>query len=418
MKQSCDNIDRLFHTQILTSYNILVTKTYVFAILLPFMIALNLVRTLKKLAIASAIGNLVQVVGLIFVIEYLIRDFDQVKVADRELFRPLNETALGFGSIMFAFEGISIVLPIYTGMRKQEQMFSCVGVVNVAFTLILSLYFIMGFFGFMKFGHNARDSVTLNLPAEPLYDCVRALFTASIFLSYPLQFYVPNQIIWNWAKSNLLKPASTSKTGSIPALRNIEVVIPSAKVLSEKISTDLNGNLATNYNDNQKTKDNSSSIKINRNPTQVVVDQKLKPLDSTLIHHIPVVSNQQEVLPEDNSGTRDDCDVNDDIVDDGYPLRYEYCSRAALVLFTFTLAFTVPKLNLLMDLIGSFSGALLCLTIPAIVHLLTFWHSLSGCKGLLVIIIDIGLVIFSLVAGSYGSLSSLSFIVASFGIDK
>lgn len=404
----------------MASYDIAVSKSLVFAAILPFMVALNLVRTLKRLAIASAIGNALQVLGLVFVIEYLIRDYDKVRVVDRDLYRPLNEMALGFGSIMFAFEGISIVLPIYTGMIEQHLMYSCAGVVNIAFTLILTLYFVMGFFGFMKFGHNAKDSVTLNLPAEPLYDFVRALFTTSIFLSYPLQFYVPNQIIWKWARTNLLKPTSLPKNRNIPALSNIEVVIPSAKVVSEKISTDLNGNLgnkrSTNDNDNQNIKDNSS-IRTISNPIRAA-EQKLKsPLEPTLIHHIPIVKSQQEVLAEDIVSIRGDGSVNDQI-DVEYPLRYEYCSRAALVLFTFTLAFTVPKLNLLMDLIGSFSGALLCLTIPAILHLVTFWDSLRGFKALIVITIDVALIIFSVVAGAYGSLSSLSFIVASFGLDK
>lgn len=60
------------------------------------------------------------------------------------------------------------------------------------------------------------------------------------------------------------------------------------------------------------------------------------------------------------------------------PGRYEYYSRVFVVTLTFALAISIPKLNLLMDLIGSLSGVLICLTIPALVHLASYWDVIDS----------------------------------------
>ena len=118
---------------------------------------------------------------------------------------------------MFAFEGISVVLPVYTRMKDPKQMGGYFGAINLSYTLLLGLYFSMGIFGYLKYGHHAQGSITLNLPAEPMYDIVRAMFTLSLFLTYPLQFYVPNEIIWNWAKASLIE--SDDRTSSTKEVR-------------------------------------------------------------------------------------------------------------------------------------------------------------------------------------------------------
>ena len=197
------------------SYSILIPKTLVFFAVFPFILTLSFIRTLAKLTFASLLANLLQSIGLALIVEYLLRDINKVDISQMDHFRPISETALGFGSAMFAFEGISVVLPLYSHMRRPKLMASSCGVINVSFVVILALYFVMGLLGYLKYGSHVCGSITLNLPATPLYDCVRAMFTVSILLSYPLQFYVPNEIIWNWAKRNLLKPTNwETKTGT------------------------------------------------------------------------------------------------------------------------------------------------------------------------------------------------------------
>lgn len=163
---------------------------------------LSYIRTLRRLAIASACANLLQVVGISIIVEYLIRDMP--KEPQIENFRPISEVALGFGSAMFAFEGISVVLPIYTRMKRQEQMGGLFGIINLSYAILLALYFLVGLFGYLRFGSSAAGSITLNLPFTPLYDVVRAIFVVALSLTYPLQFYVPYEIIWNAISDRLM----------------------------------------------------------------------------------------------------------------------------------------------------------------------------------------------------------------------
>lgn len=292
--------------QILATYHIDVAQSYLFIAVLPIALLLSYIRTLKRLSIASACANVLQVVGISIVMEYLIREMPKELKVDN--FKPISEVALGFGSAMFAFEGISVVLPIYTRMKRPHQMGGWSGIINLSYVILLILYFTVGFFGYLRFGDEAKGSITLNLPKEPLYDAVRAIFTVSLFLTYPLQFYVPNEIIWNWVKSRL--------------------------VISDKAPQHL---------------------------------------------------------------------------------FYDYACRTILVLITFILAVTVPKLNLLMDLVGSISGTALSIIIPPIIHIATFWSDTSGASRAFMIVADTLIIIVGVIASISGSYFSLVGIIQSFG---
>lgn len=276
---------------------------------LPVALLLSYIRTLKRLSIASACANVLQVVGISIIIEYLIREMPSEKHIHN--FKPLSEVALGFGSAMFAFEGISVVLPIYTRMKRPDQMGGWGGIINVSYVLLLILYFTVGYFGYLKYGDDAKGSITLNLPKEPLYDAVRAIFTTSLFLTYPLQFYVPNEIIWNWART--------------------------------KLSIDV-----------------------------------------------------------DKSTEKNEY------------LKYEYICRTALVLITFVLAVTIPKLNLMMDLVGSISGTALSIILPPVIHIAAFWEDTSGASKAFMVVVDFILIIVGVIASFSGSYFSFMGIVDSF----
>lgn len=65
-------------------------------------------------------------------------------------------------------EGIGVVMPVENDMAKPEKFLGCPGVLNVAMTIVITLYGIVGFFGYIKFGENARGSITLNLPEDEM----------------------------------------------------------------------------------------------------------------------------------------------------------------------------------------------------------------------------------------------------------
>ena len=84
-------------------------------------------------------------------------------------------------------------------MKKKERFSPWNGVLNVAMAMVSIMYFSIGFFGYLKYGHDSAASVTLNLPvSDVLCQIVKILFSIGIFISYNLQFYVAADIIWSF----------------------------------------------------------------------------------------------------------------------------------------------------------------------------------------------------------------------------
>lgn len=355
----------------MASYNVHVDEHLIFAAIFPMALFLSYIKSLSRLAIASGIANLLEVVGISIVLEYLLRDLDKIDMTKRDKFRSLDQVALAFGSAMFAFEGISVVLPIYTRMKQPNRMSGCWGVINVSFALLCLLYFMIGLFGFLKFGREAGDSITLNLPSEPLYDAVRGLFTVAVFLTYPLQFYVPNEIIWNWAKKRF-------------------------------------------FGESRGQANADTSADVTREPAPVVTIMECD-ADETVTEKD---DKPQEVEGQKN-GNSNHCEpiqttgpsnASRDVLIN----RYEYFCRTLIVIFTFVVAISVPKLNLLMDLIGSITGTTLSLIFPALIHIAAFWQDTKGFSRVGMVLVDSLIIIVGVTAGLCGSVSSMISIVKSF----
>ncbi|XP_074650093.1 neutral amino acid uniporter 4-like isoform X2 [Tubulanus polymorphus] len=163
--------------------------------LLVFLIPYSFVRNLKHLAPFSTFANLLTVTGLVVIFIYCVQDLPPV--ADRELVASLEKIPLFFGTVVFSFEGISLVLPIENEMKNPEDFGGKTGVMNTAMCVVSLLYTACGFYGYMKFGPNCLGSLTLNMPTDFwLYLSVKLMFPIAIFISYGLQFYVPVNIIW------------------------------------------------------------------------------------------------------------------------------------------------------------------------------------------------------------------------------
>lgn len=170
-------------------------------IILPFMMLLNFVRSLKYLALVSTIANILQMAGLILIFWNLVNDLPNTST--RPATADISNLPLYFGTAIYAFEGIGIVLPLHKEMREPQAFGGSVGILNTAMIIVGTLYTGMGFFGYLKFGDAVLGSITLNMPHEPLYDVVRLMFAVAIFLSYALQMYVPINIIWPYIQSKL-----------------------------------------------------------------------------------------------------------------------------------------------------------------------------------------------------------------------
>lgn len=333
-------------------------------------------------------------------------------LSKRDLVRPWSELALGFGSAMFAFEGISVVLPIYLNMKNQKQMSGLLGLINVSYGILLVLYFCIGFFGYLRFGLDTRDSITLNLPPEPLYDIVRAMFATSVLLTYPLQFYVPNEIVWSWAKRTLLKIEPTQDDiRAIKALAS-EAQGSEPSQVQEQVTEEATTPVIkkppplTPQTELIDTKASPNFISADTKDEQEISNQTTRSSDIT--------TASINTGPKPNDLTKFEAIDPNAIVERRDFLAQDYCCRIVLVSLTFILAVSVPKLNLLMDLIGSITGTSLSLIIPGLIHMACFWNETKGIDKISLVSLDLTIIAIGLVAGISGSIFSLTKIIHSF----
>ena len=168
--------------------------------LLPFMILANQVKSLKNLSYFSSFANILQLSGLLFVFFSLIQGLPPISSVKTTA--SLSTVPLFFGTAIYAFEGIGIVLPIKKDMREPTSFGGIVGVLNTAMIIVATMYTGMGFFGYLKFGDAVTGNIALSLPPGVANDVVRLMFAIAIFLSYPLQMYVPLNISWPLIESH------------------------------------------------------------------------------------------------------------------------------------------------------------------------------------------------------------------------
>nr|XP_039257967.1 LOW QUALITY PROTEIN: proton-coupled amino acid transporter 4-like [Styela clava] len=113
-------------------------------------------------------------------------------VTSRPFIAEITDFPLFVGGVIYAFEGIGVILPLENAMRTPEYFPK---IIYIGMTMISILYIVFGFIGYLKFGSKACGSITLNLPITPFYETARVLYSFALFVTYPLQFYVIMEII-------------------------------------------------------------------------------------------------------------------------------------------------------------------------------------------------------------------------------
>lgn len=97
-------------------------------------------------------------------------------------------------------------MPLENEMKTPRSFMKPCGVLNIAMGVIVALYAVLGFFGYIRYGSDIAGSITLNLPThEDLGIAVQILLAIAIFFTHPIQCYVAIDILWNDYISTLLE---------------------------------------------------------------------------------------------------------------------------------------------------------------------------------------------------------------------
>ncbi|XP_027283257.1 proton-coupled amino acid transporter 1 isoform X2 [Cricetulus griseus] len=165
------------------------SRLYMLAFL-PFLVLLSFIRNLRILSIFSLLANVTMLVSLVTIYQFILQ-----RIPDPHhlpLVASWKTYPLFFGTAVFAFEGIGVVLPLENKM-KNSQKFPCI--LYLGMTIVTVLYISLGSLGYLQFGAAIKASITLNLPNCWLYQTVKLLYSIGIFFTYALQFYVAAEIM-------------------------------------------------------------------------------------------------------------------------------------------------------------------------------------------------------------------------------
>ncbi|XP_026331897.1 proton-coupled amino acid transporter-like protein CG1139 [Hyposmocoma kahamanoa] len=154
-----------------------------------------MVRNLKYLTPFSTVANIMMAVGVSAVVYVAAQDLPPLD--SRKYIASWQQLPLYFGTAIYAFEGIGLVLPLKNEMRKPETFQKPLGVLNVGMVFVGSIFISVGFLGYLKWGEDVAGSLTLNMPrGHVLSNVVQGLIALAMLFTYPLQFYVPVDITW------------------------------------------------------------------------------------------------------------------------------------------------------------------------------------------------------------------------------
>ncbi|KAF5295595.1 hypothetical protein FQR65_LT10398 [Abscondita terminalis] len=163
--------------------------------IMAFLLLSAQVRELKHLVPFSFLANVCLIAAFAITLYYLFLQMNPVSSVPG--FASVSTLPIFFSTVIFAMEGIGVVMPVENSMKKPQQFLGCPGVLNVAMTTVVLLYTVIGFLGFLRFGDETEASITLNLPIEEIpAQIVNILVPIAVFLTYNLQMYVPLDIIW------------------------------------------------------------------------------------------------------------------------------------------------------------------------------------------------------------------------------
>lgn len=115
----------------------------------------------------SAIANVCMITGL--VISYYYAAQDLAPITERNLWpTDIQRIPLFFGTAIFAFEGIALVLPLQNAMENPKSFSRYLGVLNVGMVFITGIFISFGAIGYWKYGEDTEGSLTLNLPTDEM----------------------------------------------------------------------------------------------------------------------------------------------------------------------------------------------------------------------------------------------------------
>ncbi|XP_049818918.1 proton-coupled amino acid transporter-like protein CG1139 [Aethina tumida] len=175
-------------------------RIYMLIFLLP-LILVNSLRNLKYLAPVMTVANVMTFASFGIILYYLI--IEDMDLSQRKAVGKVADFPLYFGTVLFALEVVGVIMPIKNEMKTPKYFGGWCGVLNISMSTVVTIFILLGFFGYLAYGDRTLGSITLNIgqnyedekmriPA----DAAKVMLSLAIFFTHALQMYVALDITW------------------------------------------------------------------------------------------------------------------------------------------------------------------------------------------------------------------------------
>ncbi|XP_077984384.1 uncharacterized protein LOC144439017 [Glandiceps talaboti] len=190
-------------------------------ILLPPLALLTMIRKLHKLAIFSLFADFANVTAYAVVFWF---DFEHVSKV------PMHPKTMSFaglpfflGIAIYCYEGAGMILSLEASVVKEKRnKFRSVFI--FAMFIVTTLYIVFGICGYLSFGPETHNIITLNLPSGVFPFIVKSCLCFSLFFTYPVMMFPVVRILekkflpdkdGSLLKGNMLRIVMVSITGVV-----------------------------------------------------------------------------------------------------------------------------------------------------------------------------------------------------------
>ncbi|QPC75883.1 hypothetical protein HYE68_006635 [Fusarium pseudograminearum] len=163
------------------------------ALQLVALVPLALIRNISKLGPAALLADVFILIGIVYIWYYDIAALSQHGMDSTvKLFNPRDFT-LTIGSGIFTFEGIGLILPIQSSMKKPEHF---PGLLYLVMFIITIIFTSVGALCYATFGEDTKIQVISNFPQDsPLVNAVQFLYSIAVLAGDPVQLFPAARII-------------------------------------------------------------------------------------------------------------------------------------------------------------------------------------------------------------------------------
>ncbi|XP_028784900.1 amino acid transporter ANT1-like [Neltuma alba] len=168
--------------------------------LVPIEVGLSSIRSLSALAPSSIFADVCNVLAMGIVVKEDIGQTMTGKFSFEQrttITSDIKKLPFAGGMAVFCFEGFALTLALESSMQDRAEF---PRLLALAFCGVTFLYVLFGFCGYMAYGDETRDIVTLNLQRTWTSSTVKVGLCLGLVFTFPIMVHPVNEIVEGWLK--------------------------------------------------------------------------------------------------------------------------------------------------------------------------------------------------------------------------